>query len=72
MKIEWKGQLLEFEEDDLFTPCKDGEHNVGVMHHYGEDGKHYCPTQLLYCYRCFVMAEEPEPYVCHLWGEGGW
>ncbi len=45
------------------------EHELEVMHHYGENGIHYCPTMFLMCRHCQGIAEEPEPYECNRWGE---
>ena len=69
--IDWKGHRVQMvqEDSDILPLCKDGEHRVIVMHHYGEDGFHYCPTQFLYCPDCFAIGEEPEPYECTKWKE---
>ena len=45
------------------------EHELEVMHHYGDNGVHYCPTMFLACRHCMGIAEEPEPYECNKWGE---
>lgn len=43
--------------------------NMDVVHHFDDDGNHYCPTGFLLCRECGQPFPEPEPYSCHLWGE---
>ena len=70
----WKGKLVTvqntipcfaIDKDDSF----DCEHELEVVHHYGEGGKHYCPTMFLMCGHCSGIAGEPEPYECERWGK---
>ena len=44
------------------------EHQLRVMHHYGDDGEHYCPTQFVWCPLCGGVGDEPEPFECNKWG----
>lgn len=63
----WKGKvvIVQHSDEDKTLNCK---HKLVVMHHYGENGKHYCPTMFLSCCHCGGVAEEPEPYECNRWG----
>lgn len=70
----WKGKAVPVEGIALdqggpVALCQPEQHDLSVMHHFGEDGKHYCPTGFLMCSICGGMADEPEPYECLLWGE---
>ncbi len=63
----WKGK-------DIFVTHQTNEcfienHALEVMHHFGSDGKHYCPTMYLICPYCGGLADEPKPYECNKWGE---
>ena len=49
--------------------CRPLEHQMSVVHHYGEDLEHYCPTGFLICNKCGSITDEPEPYKCNLWGK---
>ncbi len=69
----WKGKHLTvahtiphwaIEKDDTLN-C---QHELEVMHHYGEGDIHYCPTMFLQCRYCQGTADEPEPYECNRWG----
>ena len=55
---------------DHWTEECEHKHPV-VLHHYGKDGLHYCPTMFIQCSECPAIAVEPEeePYTCTLWGE---
>ena len=70
---EWNGQRVQFTHDGVVDgpPChlRGKPHEFMVMHHYGEDGLHYCPTMFLYCPVCMSIGDEPEPYSCEKWGE---
>ncbi len=63
----WKGNDITVSHSVVECPIQG--HALEVMHHYGEDGRHYCPTQFLYCPQCGGIADEPEPYKCNKWGE---
>ena len=58
---------LEWMDGEPFPPCPSEEHEVVVMHHTDEDGRHYCPTGFIYCARCFAIGKEPEPFGCTRW-----
>lgn len=45
--------------------CPPGCHDIEVLHHLGENGEHYCPTEMIWCYRCGAVGDEPEPFECH-------
>lgn len=60
----WKGKTVLWESEH--DSCEHDE--VEVMHHYDDDGRHYCPTGFLMCHRCGAVADEPEPSECTLWG----
>lgn len=68
---QWKGETLYVQNT---CPCFGGEHELVVMHHYGDnpDGGpllHYCPTGFLMCRWCGGWADEPEPHACTKWGQ---
>ena len=66
-QFRWKGLLLSLQgDDDNIMYC---EHKVEVVHHYDDEGNHYCPTMFLMCLKCGGLANEPEPYECEKWGE---
>ena len=46
------------------------DHSFKVMHHYGENGEHYCPTGFLMCHCGEVVniSEEQAIELCSLWG----
>lgn len=63
----WKGKdILVTDQNDK---CPVEGHALEVMHHFDDDGKHYCPTGLLMCPYCGGIADEPQPYSCLKWGE---
>jgi len=62
----WKGGKVWVSSESV---CPVPDHNLEVMHHNGDDGKHYCPTGFLWCPDCAGVAKEPEPYECNRWGE---
>lgn len=45
------------------------EHEVHVVHHYGEGGVHYCPTGFVWCPHCMAVGDEPDPPSCIRWGK---
>lgn len=49
----------------LTTP--DHEHEWVVLHHYGDDGEHYCPTGFVRC-----IANEQDAKGTVLWFCGKW
>ena len=63
----WKGKLITV-TNQIESPRLIENHALEVMHHYGDKGEHYCPTQLLMCPYCGGLADEPEPYECNKWG----
>lgn len=63
----WKGKDIWVTHQTSECPI-DG-HDLEVMHHFGDDGKHYCPTMFLICPFCGGLADEPEPCECNKWGE---
>ena len=69
-QVPWKGQavFLTWDSDGPIERCPDLEHKVEVMHHYGDEGKHYCPTGFLQCDQCGAMGYEPDPPECTRWG----
>lgn len=60
----WKGEPVEVRTSANEETCADYEHDLEVMHHYGEGGTHVCPTTLLMCKKCTGIADEPPPYSC--------
>jgi len=41
------------------------------MHHYGPDGRHWCPTGYAMCEECdliIVLVAEEAAAICDLWG----
>lgn len=63
---EWKGQIVWLAHCD-FPPCE--QHEIEVMHHLDDEGRHYCPTGFIWCPLCCGIADEPEPAECTLSGE---
>ena len=67
----WKGHRVTLTDGD--APCEhrepDGSSAVVVMHHHDGDSQHYCPTGIIYCYRCFASGDEPGEPACTLWGK---
>ncbi len=61
----WKGRLVQVKSVDHF-PC--AIHAMEVMHHVDDEGRHFCPTGLLWCPVCSGTAEEPDPPECTLNG----
>lgn len=61
----WKGQ--EIWVNSYFPPCQ--VHQLEVMHHLDDEGRHYCPTGYLWCADCCGTADEPEPPECTLAGK---
>lgn len=55
----------------LLTHCTEQycPHDIGVVHHYDDEGRHYCPTGFIMCYLCGGMGDEPGEPECTLWGE---
>lgn len=65
LPAKWKG------EDIYLTNCQHPNclhPYLDVVHHYDDEGNHYCPTMFLMCPECGGLADEPEPYSCNLWG----
>ena len=56
--------LSSFEAESLHC-C----HDVVVVHHYDDQGRHYCPTGAVMCNLCGAVGTEPEPNSCEKWGE---
>jgi hypothetical protein len=70
-QVPWKGQQLWLHATDE-PPChilRGKPCEPEVMHHLGEKGEHYCPTELIYCPICMAIGDEPEPHECQRWGE---
>jgi hypothetical protein len=44
------------------------QHIYDEMHHYGEDGLHYCPTGFASCRKCGEIVTLSNPH-CELWGK---
>ena len=61
----WKGKPVWVRGDQ---PCGIEGHDLEVVHHTDEEGRHWCPTGALLCYSCGGVAEEPPPYECGLSG----
>ena len=40
---------------------------IDVVHHYDDEGRHYCPTGFVMCLECGGTGIEPEPHECNLW-----
>lgn len=63
----WRGHTV-FVTDAFPTPhaelCRDDEHELSVMHHRDENGRHYCPTGFLECDKCGGVADDPNPQPC--------
>ena len=62
----WKSKEILVTNQVNECPIKD--HDLQVIHHYDDEGKHYCPTMFLMCSYCGGIADEPEPYECNKWG----
>ncbi len=58
----WKGKGIFVTHQDNECPIEG--HALEVVHHYGDNGEHYCPTTFLMCLLCDGIADEPEPYEC--------
>lgn len=39
------------------------------MHHYDDEGRHWCPTGFMFCHRHGGMGTITGPDACQLWGE---
>ena len=63
---EYRGEIVRLHDGDQ-PNCRHPE--IEVMHHFGADGKHYCPTMFIWCMGCFAIGNEPEPFSCQKWGE---
>lgn len=61
--VKWKNYMVAVQSE------RECAHKLEIMHHYGEDGKHYCPTGFLLCPWCGGTAVEPKPYECTKWKE---
>lgn len=46
--------------------CKANEHELDVVHHYGERMEHWCPTGFVQYDKCGASGEEPLPNECTL------
>lgn len=73
-QIDWKGYIVTMTHEDDFPMrvCSEDGHQIGVMHHTAEaSGKevHYCPTGILYCYKCSACGDEPGEPECTRMGE---
>lgn len=67
---DWNGQTVVVRQpDSTFNLCNPGVHDLRVVHHTDDEGRHYCPTGFLMCHRCLGFAEEPAPASCQFWGE---
>jgi hypothetical protein len=74
----WKGNIVIMTDyaPGQLANCQKYGHDIGVMHHNAPIDErnlnagfvHYCPTELLMCYRCFAVGDEPEPFECNRWG----
>jgi len=64
-QAKWKGKDITVESS---LDCPIQGHALEIMHHLGDDGRHWCPTMYLFCPHCNGVAEEPEPYECTKWG----
>lgn len=43
---------------------------IDQMHHYDDDGNHWCPTGFLWCYEhAELVGTIDGPGACALWGE---
>lgn len=62
----WKGKdvWVKYQTND----CPIEGHALEVMHHFDDEGKHYCPTGFLMCPFCGGITDEPQPYECNKWG----
>lgn len=58
----WKGKEIAVTHQDSECPIEG--HDLEVMHHYDDKGRHYCPTGFLICSLCGGIADEPTPYEC--------
>ena len=52
----------------LFIEWDKCAHHIVVMHHIGEDGKHYCPTGYSWCIKCGEVWDTPWE-VCDVCGK---
>lgn len=64
---EYRGQTIYLQGD--YDSCPSGEHEIEVMHHYGDNGEHFCPTGFVMCRKCGAVGDEPKPYECNIWRE---
>jgi hypothetical protein len=39
------------------------------MHHYDDEGRHWCPTGFVFCHEHAGTGTITGPNVCQLWGE---
>ncbi len=39
------------------------------MHHYDDEGRHWCPTGFVFCHTHFGVGTITGPGACQLWGE---
>jgi hypothetical protein len=64
--VVWHG--VEVAVEAMVRPCDPANCALTVMHHYGDDGTHYCPTGFLFCSWCCGVADEPGEPRCQHWG----
>lgn len=62
----FRGQQVHLVGDWETQHC---EHEVQVVHHYGDGGVHYCPTGFVMCPYCAACGDEPDPPSCTRWGK---
>jgi hypothetical protein len=69
--LPWRGTYVMISHPQGYGSLEmlDCPHEIEVMHHLGDDNKHYCPTTFIWCGPCGAVGNEPEPYECERWGE---
>jgi len=63
--VPFRGEFINLSGGIEVVNCPHKE--IDVVHHFDDEGRHYCPTGFVMCLECGATGDEPEPNECTLW-----